>query len=100
MNKIRYNVETGNSEDYEEIELEIYYKLNPGYKGSSIEPPEPRGIEITKVITVENGLESYLYDDKLENDEAFIRMCLAQEDDYAAYNEEIRAEERREARYL
>lgn len=100
MNKIRYSVETGSSEEYEEIELEITYKVNPGYKGSYMDPPEPRSIEITKVITVENGQESCLYDEKLENDESFIRMCLTQEDDYAAYNEEMRAEERREARYL
>jgi hypothetical protein len=54
--KYSFNTSLDREDGY--IDVEVEYVFHAGYKGSSIEPPEPASIEITNVVSAQGPIET------------------------------------------
>lgn len=76
------------------IRARVIYTFSPGYRGSSIEPPEPASVEIANIVSEPAGV---VIPDQLWEDEGLLAECMADQRAHQEEAREWRAQCRRDA---
>lgn len=103
MTTVRTSVEIGSGLSDYEVEIDVEYRINPGFKGTYYQPPEEASAEIIAVtIIAEDGTKypAPWLADMLCDDEEVLSLCLL--DTAERYEDAMdqRAEAKREERML
>ena len=79
MATVRTSVEIGSGLSDYEVEIDVEYRINPGFKGTYYQPPEEASAEIIAVtIVAEDGTKypAPWLADMLCDDEEVLSLCL------------------------
>ncbi len=103
MATVRTSVEIGSGLSDYEAEIDVEYRIHPGFKGTYYQPPEEASAEIIGVtIIAEDGTKypAPWLADLLVEDEEILSLCLLDADERHQDALEARAEAKREERWL
>lgn len=103
MATVRTSVEIGSGLSDYEAEIDVEYRIHPGFKGTYYQPPEEASAEIIAVTIIADDGTKYpapWLADMLCDDEEVLSLCL--EDAAERYEDAMdqRAEAKREERML
>lgn len=103
MATVRTSVEIGSGFYDYEVEIDVEYRIHPGFKGTYYQPPEEASAEIIAVtIIAEDGTKypAPWLADMLCDDEEVLSLCLLDEAERYEDAMDQRAEAKREERML
>ena len=103
MTTFRTTIEIGSGLADYEAEIEVSYRIHPGYRGSYYQPPEDATAEIEDIaILASDGTKfpAPWLADLMAEDEELLALCMLDAEESAQDAAEYRAEAKREERML
>lgn len=103
MATVRTSVEIGSGLSDYEAEIDVEYRIHPGFKGTYYQPPEEASAEIIAVTIIADDGTKYpapWLADMLCDDEEVLSLCLLDTAERYEDAMEQRAEAKREERML